>query len=72
MLTAVRKLVPRERLEVWVYLDRPNFAWLDDRRKASDETCRRIKKYAALGIANVNTADDVREAYMFAPDIIEV
>ncbi len=72
MLTEVTRLVPREQLQVWVYLDRPNFAWLDNRRKASEEVCRRIKKYAELGIANVNTADDVREAYMFDPDIIEV
>ena len=71
-LKEIRKLVKRERLSVWVYLDKPNFAWLRDRDKASAEVCARVKKYATLGIANVNTEEDVREALLFDPDIIEV
>ena len=71
-LKEIAALVPRERLSVWIYLDKPNFAWLTDRDKASPELCERVKKYAALGIANVNCAEDVREAMLFGADIIEV
>ena len=71
-LAKIASLVPRERLSVWVYLDRPNFAWLTDREKASQTLCERVKKYAALGIANVNCPEDVREAILFDPDIIEL
>ena len=68
----VAALVPRERLSVWVYLDKPNFSWLTDRDKASPELCARVKKYAALGIANVTYPEDVREAMLLGADIIEV
>ena len=71
-LKRVAELVPRDRLSVWVYLDKPNFSWLTDRDKASYEVCSRVKKYATLGIANVNCAEDVHEAMLFEPDIIEV
>ena len=71
-LRKIAALVPRERLSVWVYLDKPNFAWLTDRDKASPEVCARVRKYAALGIANVNCAEDVREAMLLGADIIEV
>jgi len=71
-LKAVRELVDYEHLSVWVYLDKPNFAWLVDRDKASEEVCRRVQKYSKLGLANVNTPDDVRDAFLFRPDIIEV
>ena len=71
-LLAVRKLVPRERLTVFVYLDKPNFAWLVDRDKASPEVCARVKKYATLGIANVCNPYDVREAILLGADIVEV
>ena len=40
-LEAILSLVPRGRLSVWVYLDKPNFAWLADRDKASPEVCAR-------------------------------
>ena len=71
-LAEIAALVPRERLSVWVYLDKPNFAWLTDRDKASPELCARVRKYAVLGIANVTFPEDVREAMLFGADIIEV
>jgi len=71
-LAEVASLVPRERLSVWVYLDKPNFAWLTDRDKASPGLCARVRKYAALGIANVCCPEDVREAMLLGADIIEV
>ena len=71
-LEAILSLVPRERLSVWVYLDKPNFAWLTDRDKASPEVCARVKKYAMLGIANVSAPEDVREAMLLGADMIEV
>ena len=71
-LKEIREIVPREKLSVWVYLDKPNFAWLTDRDKASQKVCTRVKKYASLGIANINCAEDVYEAIMFNPDIVEV
>jgi glycerophosphoryl diester phosphodiesterase len=71
-LSEVCALVKRENLLVWVYLDKPNFAWLTDRDKASAEVCARVKKYARLGIGNVNNAYDVKEALEFAPDVLEV
>ncbi len=71
-LKEIAALVPRERLSVWVYLDKPNFAWLTDRDKASPELCVRVRKYAALGIANVTCPEDVREAMLLGADIIEV
>ena len=72
MLQAVTARVRPERLYVWVYLDKPNFAWLESIRKASKENCARVKRYARLGIANVNNPYDVREALSFEPDIFEV
>ena len=71
-LRKIAALVPRERLSVWVYLDKPNFAWLTDRDKASPGLCARVRKYAALGIANVCCPEDVREAILLGADIIEV
>ena len=71
-LQKIASLVPRQQLSVWIYLDKPNFAWLTDRDKASPELCVRVKKYATLGIANVNCAEDVREAMLLGADIIEV
>ena len=71
-LEAVLALVPRERLSVWVYLDKPNFAWLTDRDNASPAVCARVKKYATLGIANVSAPEDVREAMLLGADMIEV
>lgn len=71
-LEEVCSLVKKENLTVWMYLDKPNFAWLTDRVKASPENCARVKKYARLGIANVTKPADVREAYLLGADIIEV
>lgn len=72
MLQLVTARVRPERLFVWVYLDKPNFAWLEQTRKVSRENCARVKRYAKMGIANVNTPYDVREALSFEPDIVEV
>lgn len=71
-LKEITSLVPYNNLLVWVYMDNPNFAWLTDRMKASVETCERVKKYARLGLANVNNAYDVYEALAINPDVIEV
>ena len=71
-LEEVCSIVKNENLTVWMYLDKPNFAWLKDRAKASPENCARVKKYARLGIANVTKPADVREAYLLGADIIEV
>ncbi len=71
-LKAVCELVPYEQLLVWLYLDKPNFAWLTDRYKTSAENCERVKKYARLGIANTINAYDVFEALAYAPYIVEV
>lgn len=71
-LTEVTSLVKRENLIVWLYMDKPNFAWLTDRVKASKENCQRVKRYARLGLANVCTPYDVKEAMEFEPDVLEV
>ncbi len=71
-LQAVCELVPHEQLIVWLYLDKPNFAWLTDRYKTSFENCERVKKYAKLGIANTANAYDVFEAIKYDPYMIEV
>lgn len=68
----VLKCVKPENLNVWLYMDKPNFSWLDARRKASKEKCEAVKKVARLGIANICNPYDLWEAYSFEPDIIEV
>ena len=71
-LEAVTSLVKPENLLVWLYMDKPNFAWLTDRYKLSPESCARVKRYARLGIANINNPCDLREALEYEPDVIEV
>ena len=71
-LAAISALVERENLLVWLYLDKPNFAWLDAEAKVSPERCRRVRKYARLGIANVNNPYDLMEAIALAPDVVEL
>lgn len=71
-LAEVASLVRPDRLSVWIYLDKPNFAWLVDRDKVSPDVVARVKKYATVGIANVCAPNDVREALLYNPDIIEV
>lgn len=72
-LKQVLAKVPYDRLIVWLYMDKPNFAWLrEPLRKTSDENCARVKRVARLGVANVNNAYDVKEALAFEPYIIEV
>ena len=72
MLKQVSDIVPKGKLTVWIYLDKPNFAWLTDRDKASPELCARVKKYALLGIANTTCSEDVYEAIALGADIVEV
>ena len=72
MLTKVCELVRPERLMVWMYLDKPNFHWLEATRKCSTEKCEKSKKYARLGIANVNNPYDLMEAMAFEPDCVEM
>ena len=71
-LKAVTDLVPYENLIVWMYLDKPNFAWLTDRYKASYENCERVKKYARLGVANVSNPYDTIEAISYDPYTLEI
>ncbi len=71
-LKAITSLVKPENLLVWLYMDKPNFAWLTDRYKASAKNCLRVKKYARLGIGNVCNPCDVKEALEFEPDVLEV
>jgi len=71
-LELITSLVKYENLLVWIYLDKPNFSWLTDRVKASKENCARIKRYARLGIANVNNPYDAIEALEFDPDVLEI
>lgn len=71
-LKEVTALVKRENLLVWLYMDKPNFAWLTDRYKASEENCARVKKYARLAIGNINNPCDLREALTYDPDVVEV
>ena len=72
-LKALLARVPYENLLVWLYLDTPIFAWLKEPlRKTSAENCRRVKQYARLGVANVNSAEDAKEALAFEPYIMEV
>lgn len=71
-LEEVSALVSRERLTVWTYLDKPNFAWLTDREKASVALSERVKRYARLGIANLTCTEDVYEAIKLGADVIEV
>ena len=53
-------------------MDKPNFSWLVDRVKASEENCARVKRYARLGLANINNPYDMMEALGYEPDVIEV
>ncbi len=71
-LREICSLVRPERLVVFVYLDKPNFAWLTDRDKASPKVCARVKKYARLGVANIRNPEDVREAILLGADVVEV
>ena len=60
----------RENLVVWMYLDKPNFSWLVQKAKVSPENCARVKKYARVGISNINNPLDVKEALDYSPEII--
>jgi len=71
-LAQVRSLVKYENLIVWLYLDKPNFSWLAHKAKVFPENLELVRKYARLGIANVNTPVDVIEAIKYRPDIVEV
>jgi len=71
-LKIITSMVKPENLVVWMYIDNPAFAWLTDRMKASPENCARVKKYARLGLGNVNNTYDMAEALSYDPYVIEV
>ena len=70
-LQEVCRLVKPENLTVWMYLDKPNFAWLVQKAKVSPENYARVKRYARVGIANILTPTDVMDALAYSPDVIE-
>ena len=72
MLEQVSAMVAPEHLTIWLYLDMPNFHWLEPIRKTSPENCARVKKYGRFGIGNIVNTFDVREAMKYDPDIIEL
>lgn len=71
-LEEVTSLVKYENLIVWMYMDKPNFAWLKDCAKVSAQKCDFVKKYAKLGIGNICNPYDVWEALQYEPDVLEV
>ncbi len=68
----ITSVVDPDKLFVWLYMDKPNFAWLTDRYKVSTENCERVKKYARLCIGNICNPCDVMEALAYEPFMIEV
>lgn len=71
-LAEVCRLVKPENLMIWMYLDRPNFAWLTQIAKVSPDNYRRVKQYGRVGIANICHPEDVMEALSYSPDAIEL
>lgn len=71
-LREVCRLVAPENLMIWMYLDRPNFAWLAQGAKVSPENYRRVRAYGRVGIANICYPEDVMDAMSLAPDAIEL
>ncbi len=71
-LAEVCSTVRPENLMIWMYLDRPNFAWLAPIAKASPENIRRVRRYGRVGIANICHPEDVMDALSYAPDAIEL
>ena len=70
-LQKICALVPYEQLTVWMYYDNENYTWLTDRYKTSPENCARVKKYAKLGIANIWTPCELRNAIRWGADFVE-
>ncbi len=71
-LDEVCSLVKPENLLVWMYLDKPNFRFLTDRAKCSPENCKRTKRHARLGVANVSNPYDLKEALEYEPYCVEM
>ena len=71
-LQKICALVPYDQLTVWMYYDNEHFAWLTDRHKTSPENCARVKKYAKLGITNIITPSEMRNAIRWGADIVEI
>ena len=71
-LEEVCRLVRRENLLIWMYMDKPNFSWLVQKAKVSAENYARVKQYGRVGIANINNPIDMLEAEAFCPDVLEV
>ena len=70
-LKEVCALIRPENRVFWLYMDRPNFAWLVQKAKASPENCARVRTYGKIGIANICNPVDVMDAMAFHPDVIE-
>lgn len=70
-LTAICEIVGKNPLIVWLYMDKPNFAWLN-RPKVSAENCARVKKYTNLGIGNICSLYDLRDALSYEPYLVEI
>lgn len=71
-LKEVCSLLRPEQLMIWMYLDRPNFAWLAPIAKVNADNYRRVRRYGRVGIANICHPEDVMEALSYAPDAIEL
>ncbi len=71
-LCEVCSLTAPENLMIWMYLDRPNFAWLAPIAKANPDNISRVRKYGRIGIANIGYPEDIMEALSYAPDAIEL
>ena len=71
-LAEVCRLVKPENLMIWMYLDRPNFAWLTQIAKVSPDNYRRVKQYGRVGIANICHPEDVMDALSYSPDAMEL
>lgn len=71
-LEEVCRLVKPENLIIWMYLDKPNFAWLAQKAKVSPENFARVKRFGKIGIGNVCSPIDMKEALSYAPDVLEV
>ena len=69
-LRAVRKIVGKGELYIWISLDTPLTSWVKVPH-ASDELCTLIKKYGKLGIWILDNYEELNEAKAYGADIIE-
>lgn len=71
-LERVCTLVAPEKLIIWMYLNRPNFSWLTDVAKIGKENYIRVAKYGKVGIANILSSYDLKEALALSPYMVEI